>query len=96
MAGRRVLERVVRRLSCAAVCEDRLPHATVAVEGAGPQCAQRLAHLRDATRRELGPRRRERGQDDDGAPIDRYDLVIDSSGTITVNGKPFGPPPPQE
>jgi len=37
-----------------------------------------------------------RGEDDKGGPVDRYELVIDASGAITVNGKPLGPPPPQE
>ena len=37
-----------------------------------------------------------RGEDNKGGPVDRYDLVIDPSGAITVNGKPLGPPPPQE
>jgi hypothetical protein len=39
-----------------------------------------------------------RGEADDGRPVDRYDVVVEPSGAITINGQPLMPavpPPPQ-
>ena len=38
-----------------------------------------------------------RGESDDGRPVDRFDVVVDPSGAITINGQPLMPaaPPPQ-